>query len=85
MNNSEVLFVMTDSEFKIISFNKQFKKLYKYYFGVDIKIGGSFFEYAHPLDREKEREICNRVINGSSEENEFTIVKDDIRTSFLLK
>lgn len=85
MNNSEVLFVMTDSDFKIISFNKQFKKLYKYYFGVDILIGGSFFEYAHPLDRDKEIEICNRVINGSSEENEFTIVKDDIKTSFLLK
>ena len=85
MNNSEVLFVMTDSEFNIISFNKQFKKLYKYYFEVDIKIGGSFFEYAHPLDREKEREICNRVINGSSEENEFTIVKDGTKTSFLLK
>ena len=85
MNNSEVLFVMADSEFKITSFNKQFKKLYKYYFGVDIAVGGSFFEYAHPLDREKEREICNRVINGSSEENEFTIVKDNIKTSFLLK
>jgi PAS domain S-box-containing protein len=85
MNNSEVLFVMTDSDFKIISFNKQFQKLYKYYFGVDIMIGGSFFEYAHPLDRDKEIEICNRVINGSNEENEFTIVKDDIKTSFLLK
>jgi PAS domain S-box-containing protein len=85
MNNTEVLFVMTDSNFKIISFNKQFKKLYKFYFGVDIVIGGSFFEYAHPLDRDKEIEICNRVINGSSEENEFTIVKDDVKTSFLLK
>lgn len=85
MNNSEVLFVMTDSNFKIISFNKQFKKLYKFYFGVDIMIGGSFFDYAHPLDRDKEIEICNRVINGASEENEFTIVKDDTKTSFLLK
>ncbi len=85
MNNSEVLFVMTDVHFNIISFNVQFRKLYQFYFGINIEIGGSFFDYAHPLDREKEREICNRVINGSSEENEFTIVKDEIKTSFLLK
>jgi len=37
------------------------------------------------LDRDKEIEICNRVINGASEENEFTIIKDDTKTSFLLK
>lgn len=85
MNNSEVLFVMTDSDFKIISFNKQFQKLYKYYFEIDITIGGSFFDYAHPLDRDKEIEICHRVINGSSEENEFTVAKDGIKTSFMLK
>ena len=85
MNNSEVLFVMTDCNFKIISFNKQFQKLYQYYFGVEIVIGGSFIDYAHPLDRDKEIEICHRVINGASEENEFTVVKDYTKTSFLLK
>lgn len=85
MNNSEVLFVMTDSNFNIISFNKQFRKMYQYHFGVNIQIGGSFFDYAHPSDRDKEIEICNRVINGSSEENEFSIVKEGIKTSFLLK
>ncbi len=85
MNNTEVLFIMINSEFEIISFNEQFHKMYYDYFGVDIKIGGSFFDYAHPADRELEREICNRVMNGSYEENEFALYINGTKNYFLLK
>lgn len=85
MNNSNVLFVMIDTEFRITSYNNQFRKMYKYHFGTDIEIGGLFFDYAHPLDRELEKEICGRVIKGATEENEFTLTKDGKKTSFLLK
>lgn len=79
INNTEESFVLTDKNLKILSFNVQFEKLYKNYFGIDIKLGKSIIEYAQPERREIVKKLYQKVLSGATEYTEIKVADKDDR------
>lgn len=73
INNTEESFILLDKKLRICSFNKQFQKIYKKYFGFDIEKGDFILDYALPERKKILKEIYGRVLLGSYEEDEIAI------------
>jgi len=73
INNTEESFILLNNNLEIISFNNQFNKLYKEYFGIEIQKGNSILDYAQPERKEITRSIYKQVLEGSVKESEIVI------------
>ncbi|MBK7428542.1 MAG: PAS domain S-box protein [Saprospiraceae bacterium] len=66
INNTEESFVLTDKNLKILSFNAQCEKLYRNYFGKQIKIDTPIVSYAKPKKREEVKALFQKVLEGET-------------------
>lgn len=73
VSNTEESFILLDKNLRILSFNKQFQKLYKNYFNLNVKTGDDILDYAQPERREKVKEIYKSVLAGNTEKAEIEI------------
>ncbi|MDP3469430.1 MAG: PAS domain S-box protein [Daejeonella sp.] len=73
MNNSEESFVLLNTELKIVSFNQQFNRLYKKYFGREVEKDKSIMDYVAPGRVTEVFERYQRVLMGKEEESELVI------------
>lgn len=77
INNTEESFVLTDKKLNILSFNAQFDKLYRNYFGQKVKVGENIVTYAQPERVEIVRELYKKVLNGESIHSEIQVVSQE--------
>jgi len=61
LNSVDQIFILVNTEFKVISYNKLAKKMSQLLFGKRIKLGGNIFEF---VDDESKEKIRNRFINA---------------------
>lgn len=73
LNNTEEAFILLNTDLDIVSHNDQFKKLYKKYFGIEIKMGENIMQYAQPEGREILKGIYERVLAGEEEQSNMII------------
>jgi PAS domain S-box-containing protein len=86
MLNTEDSFVLVGKDFKIVTFNRQFKLLYKKFFGATVIKGESILKYARKNRVETLKTIYRRVFSGKSIESELDIpLPNGSSVSFLLK
>ncbi|GGD14860.1 PAS domain S-box protein [Flavobacterium orientale] len=71
INNTEESFVLLNLDLKIVSFNVQFKNLYKKYMGIPIHKGDFILDYVLPERKELVAAIYERVLAGHVEESEL--------------
>lgn len=74
INLSEESFAITDRDFKLTLFNKQFKEQYKFNMNVDVKIGDSILDYTLKKQRKQDEALYTRVLNGETIETEIDII-----------
>lgn len=72
INNTEESFVLLDNHLIIVSFNYQFFKLYKKYFGQIIEKGRSILEYTPSERRDIINATYSNVLQGKTEESELS-------------
>lgn len=72
-NNTEECYVLLDQSLNIVSFNQQFQRLYKAYFGIPVEKGRSIIDYAQPERRVLVRQIYERVLQGATEQTDLRI------------
>lgn len=77
INNTEESFVLTDKKLNILSFNAQFDKLFRNYFGQQVNVGENIVTYAQPERVETVREIYKKVLNGESVHSEIQVVSPE--------
>lgn len=67
LNNTNEAFILLDKELNIISFNRQFHKLYRELYGYDIVKGAFILDYVQPGRKEMVHDIYKKVLTGVSE------------------
>ncbi len=86
MINSEESFVLIDTEFKIITFNDQFKGQYAEYFDKEIHTGESILNYSQGQTLENLKNIYQKVFSGKIIETEIQInLADNSKRHFSIK
>lgn len=75
--NSEESFVLVDTNYKIIAFNRQFRNEYLKYFGTEFKKGDSIFSLVHESRKPMVEKIYQRVFAGKTEFSEINIPLPD--------
>ncbi|MDO8994708.1 MAG: PAS domain S-box protein, partial [Daejeonella sp.] len=73
INNSEESFILLNTDLKIVSFNQQFNRLFKKYYGLEVKRGNSIMDYVAPGRISEVFERYQRVLKGKDEESELVI------------
>lgn len=73
INNTEEAFILMDKELRILSFNEQFRHLYKHYFGIEIRKGEHIINYAYSDRRDYLRLLYKRVLQGEDMESELSV------------
>lgn len=73
MLNSEESFVLVNTNFNIVAFNRQFNKQYLKYFGTEVKQGSSIFNLVLPERVDTIKKIYSKVFAGSTEESELEL------------
>ncbi|MFN3529035.1 MAG: PAS domain S-box protein [Bacteroidia bacterium] len=76
LDNTREAFILMDEELKIVTFNLQFEKLYKTYFGISVAKGSSILDYAQPERRHIAAKIYEDVLAGQEHRDEITIPFD---------
>lgn len=71
--NSEESYILVDTEFNIVAFNRQFKNQYLQYFGTEIQKGESILKLARPERVNTLKKVYERVFAGMSETTEIEI------------
>ena len=66
LNSVDQIFVLVDTEFKVISYNKLAKKMSQLLFGKRVKLGGSIFEFVDNASIEKIKNRFTNAFNGIS-------------------
>lgn len=82
INHTEESFILLDTNFRIINFNKQLLELYQLYFKQAIKKGESIIDYAQPERRTIVKEIFERVLMGKIEKSEISVVDANGETKY---
>lgn len=77
ISNSEESFILLNVDLKIVSFNQQFNRLYKKYFGIEVEKGRSIMDYVAPERFSEVFERYQRVLQGNEEESELIIRLND--------
>lgn len=75
--NSEESFVLVDTNYNIVAFNRQFKNQYIKYFGTAFNRGDSIFNLVHKSRVEQVKKIYERVFAGKTEYSEIIIPLPD--------
>ncbi|HEY1045887.1 MAG TPA: PAS domain-containing sensor histidine kinase [Bacteroidia bacterium] len=75
--NSEESFVLVDTNYNIVAFNRQFKNQYIKYFGTTFKKGDSIFSLVQKNRVEQVKKIYERVFAGKTEYSEIVIPLPD--------
>ncbi len=73
INNTEESFILLNNNLEIVSFNNQFRTLYKEYFGIEIRKGESILYYAQPDRKEIAADIYKNVLKGNVKESEIVV------------
>lgn len=73
LNNTEESFVLINLKLEIVSFNKQFKNLYKTFYNKDVEKGINIFDFAQKDRKEKVKNIYERVFKGEIIEDEIEV------------
>ncbi len=73
VNETEENFVLIDTQYRIITFNKQFSTTYKTYFNREVKRGEFIYDYAIPERKEIVKELYKRVFNGERVSSETSV------------
>ena len=73
INNTEESFILLNTDLKIVSFNQQFNRLFKKYYGLEVKRGNSIMDYVAPGRVSEVFERYQRVLKGKDEESELHI------------
>lgn len=73
LNNTEESFILLDKELNIVSYNNQFKNLYKNYLNLTVEKGLNILDFAQAERKEIIRDLYRRVLAGGCEESEITI------------
>lgn len=71
INNSDESYILVDTNFKIIAFNRHFKSQYLKYFGQEVNKGDSIFKLIKEERIQKLREVYERVFAGKTETTEL--------------
>jgi PAS domain S-box-containing protein len=77
LNNTDESFVLVDTSFRIIIFNKQFQVLYKKYFDINAKQGDSILDYAQSHRRNIAKQIYEAVFTGEQVQSEIELPLPD--------
>jgi PAS domain S-box-containing protein len=84
--NSEESFVLIDTDYQIVAFNRQFKHQYLKYFGTSFEKGDSIFKLVNETRIDALKKIYERVFAGSTETTELVVpLKDDTSMIILNK
>jgi PAS domain S-box-containing protein len=73
LNNTEESFILLDEKLNIVSFNNQFKRLYKRYLNFDIVKGRNIIEFAQPERKDTVRSLYEKVLKGTNASSEITV------------
>jgi PAS domain S-box-containing protein len=73
MLNSEESFVLVDTSFKIVAFNRQFNKQYIKYFGTQVQQGNSILDLVQPDRVANIKKLYKKVFAGATQESELEI------------
>lgn len=73
ITNSEESYILVDTAFNIVAFNRQFKTQYLKFFGLDVKKGDSIFDLTHPDRIANLRKIYEHVFAGKTEYSELEL------------
>lgn len=82
LNNTDESFVLVDTSFRIIIFNKQFQVLYKKYFGKEAKTGDNILDYAQPHRRDIVKQIYQAVFKGERLQSEIELSLPDSNINY---
>jgi two-component system CheB/CheR fusion protein len=86
MINTEEPFVLIDHDFKITTFNEQFKNLYLNCFNLNVFEGSSILNYAQSHNAKELKEVYKRVFKGEKLESKIDILfPDKTNHTFLIK
>jgi len=84
INNTEEAFILMDKELHILSFNEQFRRLYKHYFGIEIRKGEHIINYAYPDRRDYLRLLYAKVLQGEDMESELPVPINETESRVIL-
>ncbi|MBL7836316.1 MAG: PAS domain-containing protein [Bacteroidetes bacterium] len=73
ITNSEESYILVDTEFRIVAFNRQFKTQYLKFFGTEVQKGDSVFKIANPERVSMLKKIYEHVFAGKTEYSELEI------------
>lgn len=73
ITNSEESYILVDTEFRIVAFNRQFKTQYLKFFGTEVQKGDSIFKIANPERVSMLKKIYEHVFAGKTEYSELEI------------
>lgn len=71
LNNTEESFVLINLKLEVVSFNKQFKKLYRNFYNKDVEKGHNILDFSQEDRKEKVKNIYERVFKGEIIEDEI--------------
>lgn len=82
--NSEESFVLIDTNYQIVAFNRQFKHQYLKYFGSTFEKGDSIFKLVSESRIDALKKVYERVFAGSTETTELVLPLKDEKTVIIL-
>lgn len=86
INNTEESFILLNSELQIVSFNNQYRNLYRKYFNLEVRKGDSILNYVQPERKEIAAAIYKKVLEGYVEQAEIIVPdSNNSNTYFSLK
>ncbi|MES2559309.1 MAG: PAS domain S-box protein [Bacteroidota bacterium] len=77
IDNTEEGFILMDKKLNIVSFNRQFEKLYRKYFRITVEKGINILHYAQPERKPLVQKIYERVFAGAHETSEIEVPDPD--------
>lgn len=84
INNTEESFVLLDANLRIVSFNKQFQKIGKRYFGFDAKNGDYIIDYAPKDQTQRLKEFYALVLKGTKQKKELVVPTAEGNTKYFI-
>jgi PAS domain S-box-containing protein len=73
VNNTAEAYILMDKQLRILSFNQQFKRLYKRYFGIEIVKGVPILIYSPKNRLDAAKAIYDKVLQGETQTSEITV------------
>jgi PAS domain S-box-containing protein len=84
INNTEESFVLLDVNLCIVSFNTQFQKIGKLYFGFNAKNGDYIIDYAPQAQAQELKEFYTLVLKGTKQKKELVVPTAEGNTKYFI-